>query len=290
MDISAAIDRAPLLEGLKEVSENAWSGLLRVYSAENQVGVIVLNEGRIAWAVSEDQTENLGSFLYRLGKISKQQLTFAEELYRQRGKTQKLGTILEELDLVSPEVLRQCLLLHIRHAIFHLLADPRLTVEVSGGELTVEENTTFTIGEILSPQEDHEDLQARNHIFAELAQIPGYRATIVADIEGRPLLVHGANDDESLVLHCASLPVIWLQSARNEALGAKMGPIEFAFFEFAKGAIVVRWIGEETRFLVAIYLDKIGKVGMAKHRLNLATPALEAYIIRKTHAHAGDDS
>jgi hypothetical protein len=279
MEAETAIDRRPLIEGLRRAAEANWSGLLRVERADEQTGAIVLREGRIAWTVYKEQQEDLGTFLYRLGKLTREQLNEVQERYLAMGKTKKLGALLEESGMLSRPVLRQCLLLHMRSALFKMISDGGLTVIARGGDFKVEEDLTFSVDEVFSPRENDDDIDARDHIFAELAQIPGYRSTIVAGEDGTPLLIHGAGDDARQSLHCAKLPVKWLHSAREVGWESGLGNVGFAYFEYEDCSIVVRWLGEHCEFLAAVCMERVGKLGMVKHKLTMLASALEAYIM-----------
>ena len=62
-----------------------------------QIGSVFMRDGLVAWAVSNNQTENFGSFLERIGLIPKEKLNEIAAKYRALGKAKKLGTLLEEL-------------------------------------------------------------------------------------------------------------------------------------------------------------------------------------------------
>ncbi len=272
------IDERPLLDGLREASNVEWSGLLRVNNDNEQVGAIVMRQGRIAWAVYQKQKEALGEFLYRIGKLTREQLKEVTQLYFSLGKTKKLGSILEAEGLIDRPTLRKCLLLHIRSALLSMITKREFTVITSGGELVVEEDLTFSFAEIFSPQENNADIDAKVYIFDELANVPGYSSTLIAGPDGQVLVIHGARSSDNEALQCANIPLKWLQSTQQFGLDANLGAADFAFFEFESSTLVVRWIGSARKFIAVLCLERTGKIGMAKYRLNLVAPALEEYI------------
>jgi len=105
-DVLEFIDGHPFRDALKNAVEIRWSGILRAVKDSEQVGVVVMRDGHIAWAVSNSQTENFGSFLERIGMVPKEKLNEVVQKYRSLGKTKKLGALLEEAGLISHATLR----------------------------------------------------------------------------------------------------------------------------------------------------------------------------------------
>ena len=104
-------DRDGALKELLRVARAQWTGQL-FFSAAGQVeGSIVLYEGRVAWAVSAQHQEDLGTFLWRLGRVSKAQIAEVRRKYEKHLGARKLGSLLEEEGLITRAALRRCLLL-----------------------------------------------------------------------------------------------------------------------------------------------------------------------------------
>ena len=108
---------------LRNAVEVKWSGILNAMKDSQQVGVVVLRDGHIAWAVSNTQTENFASFLERIGMVPKDRLDEVVLKYRSLGKSKKLGALLEETGLISHATLRECLKAHVSAAISSMMDD-----------------------------------------------------------------------------------------------------------------------------------------------------------------------
>jgi hypothetical protein len=146
---SQDIDGLPFIEALIKTVDKKWGGILRVMKNDEQIGSVFMRDGQVAWAVSNNQTENFGSFLERIGLIPKEKLNEIAIKYRALGKSKKLGTLLEEEGLISRTKLRECLRAHIRAAIASMMDDPEVVIAASHGEMIVDTNLMFLLNEVL---------------------------------------------------------------------------------------------------------------------------------------------
>jgi len=137
-------------EVLSTAASSGWSGQIEALDEDGKAGLVVFHQGRIAWAVSRHQTEHLGAFLARLGKLSHEQLKAAQACYRAEGGRRKLGAILEQDHRVDRPVLRHCLRLHTRRAVDSLACRPQLTLLSSSvGPRVLEDELTFPLEDFL---------------------------------------------------------------------------------------------------------------------------------------------
>lgn len=141
---------SPFWEVLTSAASSRWSGQIEAMDDEGNAGLVVFHQGRIAWAVSRHQTEHLGAFLARLGKLNQEQLKSAQACYQEEGGRRKLGAILEQDHRVDRPVLRHCLRMHTRRAVDSLACRPRLTLlSSSGGPRVLEDELTFPLEDFL---------------------------------------------------------------------------------------------------------------------------------------------
>jgi len=133
---------------LKNAVEVKWSGVLNAMKNSQQVGVVVLSDGHIAWAVSNSQTENFAYFLERIGMLPKDRLDELVLKYRSLGKPKKLAVLLEETGLITHATLRECLKAHVSAAISSMMDDLAITLQASGGEMVVDTSLIFPFSEV----------------------------------------------------------------------------------------------------------------------------------------------
>lgn len=140
----------PFWDVLNSAAASGWSGQIEALDEDGQAGLVVFHQGRIAWAVSRHQTEHLGAFLTRIGKLDPEQLKTAQARYRTEGGRRKLGAILEQDHRVDRPVLRHCLRMHTRRAVDSLACRPALTLlSSSGGPRVTEDELTFPLEDFL---------------------------------------------------------------------------------------------------------------------------------------------
>lgn len=262
-------------DGLLSSIKNKLTGKLDGFSNGDEIGSTVLVNGRIAWASCRYQPEDLGSFLRRLGHVSKDQLATASSAYSDFEGKKKLGRILEDSGVVSRSVLRRCLQLHVRMALSCLLRDDRLVGMWTTGDFVSDEEMCFPLDEVFPELQrstqssgSNSDGLAVTDFLSELAITPGYRSSVVTDQWGTAISVHGDAADEPLQASVIATAAATLaESGRNTAKRSGLGDLDFFLLEGENGSVTVRWADQERRYLVAVFLEAGGQTGVARHRI-----------------------
>jgi predicted regulator of Ras-like GTPase activity (Roadblock/LC7/MglB family) len=258
------------LECLVLAMRLGWSGCIEVSSHGEHVGQIVLGGGRIAWATFRGQSESLGMFLWRLGRITRQQLNNVTAIYKRNNGEKKLGAILEESGFMSRPVLRRCLLLHIRSALDGLLTNGTTSAEMARGPEMEDEPFMFTPSEVLPPnvlaevEEQAEELDLcdpsemwhtlnRNNLaLRPFTDFSGYVASAVYSFDGDVVLAHntGASDLAGLGVIAAAVLDAGVRAAGSSALG-DLGTVTLSC---EQGLLSATWLDKERYYL---HLDLI---------------------------------
>jgi hypothetical protein len=255
------LDDASIEEGLREAEELSWSGILRVLSGREQIGAIVVREGRVAWAVCRYQHEDLGAFLVRQGVLSRERLAEVRQRYEALGRTRKLGALLAEAGVSDPATLHERLRQHVRRTLRCMLALEGCTLSARGGALKVDEELSFSLASLLgedraaqSSEPAPTSLSALSAVLQDLAVLPGYRGSLVAQLDGRVL-----------------------------AADAQLGSLSAGLLEGANGALLTRWVLREMGVFLALFLSGEGRLGVAKQRATAATTALYPLVAAIPH-------
>jgi hypothetical protein len=256
-----------------------------------------MRDGQVAWAVSRNQTENFGSFLERIGLIPKEKLSEIVNRYKALGKSKKLGTLLEEEGLISHAKLRECLRAHIRAAIASMMYDPEVVIKASHGEMVVDSNLIFFLNEVLpkycnadepvddsfiasDPPENRDstgDTEKLIDLLGNLAALPGYRYSFIAEPDGNLLALHKSETDSDLGEAVASA-IAWLNSAATQAADGHFGKMESIILEHEKGLLIAQSTVNERQSFVNASFDKDGKLGVIKHKISELIPSIRQVI------------
>jgi hypothetical protein len=294
---SLDIDGLPFLEALRKSAENRWSGILRAAKGDEQIGSVFIRDGSIAWAVSKNQKENFANFLERIGLIPKDKLNEAVKRYKALGKARKLGELLEEEGLISRDKLKECLGAHIRSALNSLMDDPQLVIEASHGEMAVDNHLVFELSQLLPDEGDiegetgpsvddavhsehpseKEECPLTNDILGNLASLPGYRFSFVADTDGKRLALH-SSDKEPDPENEVSWVTDWVKINVGHCSGGEFGCMDAIILEHDRGMLVAQSIEDERGSFVAVAFDKGGKLGVIKHKLGEMTSSIRQYM------------
>ncbi len=296
---SQDIDGLPFVQALLKTAEIKWGGILRVMKNDEQIGSVFMRDGQVAWAVSNSQTENFGSFLERIGLVPKEKLEEIAVKYRALGKAKKLGTLLEEEGLISRTKLRECLRAHIRAAISSMMDDPDVVIAASHGEMIVDTNLMFLLNEVLPGHHlTGEDVEAvyvetavASEIFREevpqhgmaqdilgaLATVPGYRFSFLSGIDGKLMALH-KDDDAPEAEETAAAAVGLINSLAITAADGPFGKLECLTLEHEDGLLIGQWTDNERQFFVGGSFDKNGKLGVIKHKVSEIIPSIRQII------------
>jgi predicted regulator of Ras-like GTPase activity (Roadblock/LC7/MglB family) len=284
------LDDASIEEGLREAEELSWSGILRVLSGREQIGAIVVREGRVAWAVCRYQHEDLGAFLVRQGVLSRERLAEVRQRYEALGRTRKLGALLAEAGVSDPATLHERLRQHVRRTLRCMLALEGCTLSARGGALKVDEELSFSLASLLgedraaqSSEPAPTSLSALSAVLQDLAVLPGYRGSLVAQLDGRVLAADGLDARPGQSMLHAGLASALLRAATQIAADAQLGSLSAGLLEGANGALLTRWVLREMGVFLALFLSGEGRLGVAKQRATAATTALYPLVAAIPH-------
>jgi len=279
-------ENSSMLDTLIHASDTGFSGLLRVYRSDDQIGVVIMRSGEIAWAVSKFQNEHLGSFLERLGQVTREQLQEVERQYLSLAKTKKFGALLEELGFLTRTQLKFFIKLHVRSALINLLELPDVLVLSSGGDMKVDEDLTFALQEILpdyfSSVDSTEEMQmmasVENYtfiniknaktrvdaLFSDFSAMPGYRYSLIADFNGT---VFNAHWHEQLERENLNFPLFWIKSLYMASIKANMGSLDFTHIESDLGACILKMLQPSHQVFLGVMFERECKLGVIRHKI-----------------------
>jgi len=288
------IDGHSFSVALRNAVEIKWSGILNAMKDSLQVGVVVLRDGHVAWAVSNTQTENFASFLERIGMVPKDRLDEVVLKYRALGKSKKLGALLEETGLISHAILRECLKAHVSAAISSMMDDSGITLQARGGEMVVDTSLIFLLSEVypglevddlsavsLNAADDSyagekkaESLPDEREFLQALAVLPGYLYSVVSDTEGNQLAYHvadGVSVDTGQLL--PSL-LVWLGASSLSSNELKMGKVLFEFVQCEEGSLFLHMVDNGSSYFLVVACDEKAKPGVVKHKMSELIPVI----------------
>lgn len=294
---SQDIDGLPFIQALQKTADKKWGGILRVMKNSEQIGSVFMRDGQVAWGVSNNQKENFGSFLERIGLIPKEKLSEIAEKYRALGKAKKLGTLLEEEGLITRTKLRECLRAHIRAAIVSMMDDEDVVIEASHGEMIVDTNLLFFLDEVLpgyqlakdgeedhsfDPGPEHDRFKAADtgkalDILGHLAMLPGYRFSLLSGTGGRLLALHKA-DAIPNAEEAAAAAIDWINSSAIDAAIGHFGKLECLTLEHENGLLLAQWAGNDKECFIGCSFDKDCKLGVIKHKVSELIPLIRQFI------------
>lgn len=286
-DVLEFIDGHPFRDALKNAVEIRWSGILRAVKDSEQVGVVVMRDGHIAWAVSNSQKENFASFLERIGMVPKEKLNEVVRKYRSLGKSKKLGALLEEAGLISHSTLRECLKAHVSAALSSMMGDPGILLEARHGEMAIDASLIFLLGEVVP--EDGEQVvapaaadsepsrgthreealcEAEPAVLQELSSLPGYLYSFVADTTGRIRSFHQSDEVRVETERIVAAVSAWLDASCRVSPEVKLGTVGFTLLSCEEGSMYVQVVDAETRQFVAIACDRSARMGVVMHKIS----------------------
>lgn len=276
---------------LIEAAAEQWSGELLFRRGEHVEGLVVMIDGRVAWAVCSARHEDLGTFLWRLGRISREQLHDVRCQYREEQGARRLGAILEQAGLIRREVLRRCLLLHTRMALTSLSRMRGLGWERQPSNLKLEEEVTFEVEELLPELSnagaadidiDWEmiveagqwaEWNRHNRSLRSLTEVPEYVGAAVLAPAGGVLFAHIPSEKIDAVHFGVS--VSSLAEAASQMLNTyDLGPMQTLTLECDSGSLLAQWINSPSRHLLVALFRSTGQLGLARFKLNSTVPAV----------------
>ena len=281
-----------LEDGLRAVRRDTWTGRIDLTVDGVSVGAVVLRAGRVAWAVCADQPEDLGTYLWRLGRVTRSDLDRIRRIYADHGGRRKLGTLMDQAGIVPRNVLRRCLLLHTRRAMACLFRYPRARVRAARTELEVEEAMTFSLADVVPSMSESEfppeasagsllagrwlRWTAENRILSGLSELSGYVASGVLAREGEVLAAHAAGNIDPATI--GVLVVSLLESTARTMRASGLGAVSSLCFECDHGTIVAQWLDERRTHVVMVLVEAEANPGMARYKLGSETPSLARWV------------
>ena len=289
------IDGLHFIPALKKAAEIKWCGFLRILKDTEHVGAVFMHDGAFAWAVSKFQSESFASYLERIGLVPKEQHSEIAEKFKLLGKTKKFGALFEETGLITHSKLRECLLAHIRDALFSLAGDSQIIVNAKYGELDLDSNLVFPLSEVLpldnaditgdippileTPAKttiDHSEIATENNeILMSLTSLAGYQFSLVSGADGKLLALHKSDELKLDLKRALIASVSWINVAKKNTADLHLESIETLLLESVDGTLTVQWIDGNNDVFIAASFDKNGKLGVIKHKIRELIPAVQ---------------
>lgn len=283
-----SIDKQPVADALTSAVAQQWSGILRAMVAEEQSGMVVLCNGRIAWAVSNNQTEDFPFFLEQIGRVPPHRLKEIVQQQSAPGKSKKLGPILEAAGLITHASFRECLLAHVRSALAALLKTPLMVVQTSKAEIAADVGLTFSLRDALgggeagtaAPTTAVTEGAARacnGELLESLALLSGYMYSFVANTSGELLAFHEAEHAGEQVETVFTTVANWISASLEAARTLGMGATQVTFMEGADQSLLVQATDFERRNFLAVAFNEAGKLGVVKTKIAGMIPTVQTF-------------
>ncbi|APG28081.1 hypothetical protein A7E78_09660 [Syntrophotalea acetylenivorans] len=287
-----SLDKQPVADALTSAVEIQWSGILRAMVAEEQCGMVVLCNGRIAWAVSDNQTEDLPFFLEQIARVPKDRLREIVNQQNAPGKSKKLGPVLEAAGLITPDIFRECLLAHIRSALASILENPLLVAQTSKAAIAADGGLTFSLGDALGSDEKESaaaiapttssvtegvSRDCNGEILENLALLSGYMYSFIANISGKLLAFHEAEHAEEQEDSVFTTVADWISISLKTASTLGMGPTQVAFMEGAGQSLLVQATDSERKHFLAVAFNEEGRLGVVKAKIAGMIPTVQTF-------------
>jgi predicted regulator of Ras-like GTPase activity (Roadblock/LC7/MglB family) len=281
-----------LQESIRRSGTEKWSGKLQIFLGESLIGQILFSEGNIVWATSKNQPETLGTFLWRLGHITRMQLEMIRKIFEANQGKKKFAEILEELGFMAAPVLRRCLLLHTRAAVRALLSCSEGVVKTAPGPRDPTQEMMFSVEEVL-PFERSVGREAtlepgsrdpmvwilkspQNEILHPLTVVPDYIASAVFSSDGDVLTAHISPDSIDPVLLGVVL-VSMMENASRTIASTNLGMLDFLIISCSEGWLMMRWIDDKKEFLLTLMVGHLCNPTLAQYEITKNLSALRRW-------------
>ncbi len=284
----------PLVHTLKEAESRGATEIVKVFEDSEQIGVLVMHDGRMAWATCTRQTENFGSFLEKIGMITKDRQKEIFDEFKALGRAKELGEMLEETGLISRATLRDCLKKQIQTALESLISTENVLINSMDCEFNVNTNLLFCLDEVLSNKaqsaqsikeaifEDNNNSDSENDnyknslgtVLKNLASLSGYQYSFICDPEAKQLATHKSDSFTGNFEEIMAFSMPYIASTNSFLKDSNMGKVEFVLIEHEKGSLVAQWHNPERDFFVAASFDKNGKPGVIRHKISEIIPSI----------------
>jgi hypothetical protein len=274
-----------VVDFLQHAAEAGWSGMLRARVSDEQVGVIVMYHGQVAWVVSRNQVEDFNSVLERVGLVSRDAFATVNHVlqnHRSLGKTAELGILLTEECMISPDLLRTCFKTHMSAAISSLVETPQLTFQAKEENLSVDTSLLFPLSELLPPIPETAGVELpealeKGKLLTGLTNLAGYRYSFVADTAGNLLTYHMADCVDIQVERIIPKALDWLSTACKLSSETEMGLVLSAYLHGETGSQFAQMTDFSKQFFVAVSFSSAGKLGVIKHKISELIPEIRRF-------------
>jgi len=292
------------INALRSAEKDHWTGELRAEGKEHLEGIVVFNEGRVAWAVCSAQHEDLGTFLWRLGRITREQLVEIRKQYQANDGSKKLGALLEEAGLIRRTVLERCLLLHTRMALTTLTKTNGLRWQRTRGHLRLEDDVGFSLDDLLPELAGANELETElklsvaagnwshwnvhNAVLRVMEEVPGYRGALVVARTGAITLAHLPDASlDAMQLGVSIVSII--EVVRRGIHSYNAGELSTMSLECSDLSIIVNRAIHGTGHCIVLLLDADAQLGHARFKLGtlrerVAKKLARIEVIEKTTA------
>jgi hypothetical protein len=133
---------------LKEFEEIKWSGSIYFMDSKSVIGILFLNNGYISWAQAKGQKETLFSAMQHLAQIDRDDILFADSVYKEQASETNFVSVLEESGLISFWTLRECMRVQIFNALSLVGSIPDLEFKENSSKIAKASEHKFTIDEL----------------------------------------------------------------------------------------------------------------------------------------------
>jgi hypothetical protein len=290
-------DREGALQELLRASRAQRTGQLFFATGGQVKGSIVLHQGRVAWAVSADHQEDLGTFLWRLGRVSKDEIAEVRRKYEKNLGARKLGSLLEEEGLITRAALRRCLLLHTRMVVTAILA--RRDLEVSSLDITLEIDPEMAfelaelLPELLAPEVVDLGGEAatggppgaeprvwpwrrRRTMITGFDQVEGFIGAAVVSADGELLAADGRQSEFDPAI--LGFFVASALGSVGRVASSSLGAVGVVCFELDHGTLVARWVNDHKDHVVLMLLEPRAPAEPARYVLDAAALSISRVI------------
>ena len=118
--LSGKISFTPLVDVLEQLRQRKATGTLTVSSGDVKK-CIFMKRGQIVFATSTSSQDRLGEILVKTGKLTREKLVYADQLFKKNAGIKKLGAILVENGLIVSKDLFSGLKTQVKDIIFSLI-------------------------------------------------------------------------------------------------------------------------------------------------------------------------
>lgn len=285
------MDESPLRTVLEKAARDAATVSVTVVDTDPVPGTsallgrVVMVDGKVAWATSQQQSETLGAALLRTRQITQEQLDLAAVVVRANRGQKRVGAALEELGFITRVTLRQAVMVHAREALRLLLSMDRGRIATQTPQGKADETLLFDLAEVLpATAASVVDDAATEKVLPEQAEallrlfsVPGYAASAVVAANGEILTGHVARAGTSLAplgLYASGL----LELADRLSATQGLGDAGVLAARCSGGAALTSWLDSTKRALLVVVVTDPGSQSETRATLERALPACRAWL------------